>query len=137
MNRHVGASFALSVFWVVLFAVLLYQPERGPDPAPPPTSKPAAPDPAPPPTPPPMKPAAAEPVAAVAPAPRIRPVSRTRPAATPRSAFTIVAEGETLDDVASRVYGTADRAESLWRANRDLLGRPRDPLRPGMLLRTP
>ena len=39
----------------------------------------------------------------------------------PRSAFTTVKDGESLDDVALRVYGSADRVDALWRANRDLL----------------
>jgi hypothetical protein len=55
----------------------------------------------------------------------------------PRSAFTTVKEGESLDDVALRVYGSADQAEALWRANRDLLPRRDSSLRAGAALRTP
>jgi hypothetical protein len=46
-------------------------------------------------------------------------------------------EGETLADVALRVYGSADRANLLWLANRDFLDRRDDPLRAGTPLRTP
>jgi nucleoid-associated protein YgaU len=73
--------------------------------------------------------------------PLARPVSRrlANPPAPPepRGAFTQARAGETLDDVAVRVYGTADAARSLWLANRDLLDRADAPLRPGTLLRTP
>jgi hypothetical protein len=55
----------------------------------------------------------------------------------PRSAFTTVKDAESLDDVALRVYGSADRADSLWRANRDLLPRRNSPLSSGAVLRTP
>jgi hypothetical protein len=55
----------------------------------------------------------------------------------PRSAFTVVQRGETLRDVAVRVYGSADPLDSLWRANRDLLPRKDSPLIAGSVLRTP
>jgi hypothetical protein len=55
----------------------------------------------------------------------------------PRSPFTVVRKGETLRDVAVRVYGSADPLDSLWRANRDLLPRQDSPLAPGSVLRTP
>jgi hypothetical protein len=55
----------------------------------------------------------------------------------PRSAFTAVKDGESLDDVAIRVYGTSDRADSLWRANRDLLPQRTSPIPAGAVLRTP
>lgn len=55
----------------------------------------------------------------------------------PQHAFTTVASGEQLQDVARRVYGTADAADRLWRANRDTLNRPDSPVEPGTLLRTP
>jgi nucleoid-associated protein YgaU len=55
----------------------------------------------------------------------------------PHGSFTVVKAGETLADVALRVYGTTREAASLWRANRDALLRPDSPLEVGMLLRTP
>jgi hypothetical protein len=63
--------------------------------------------------------------------------SRPRPRPTPRGAFTVVEEGETLADVAIRVYGDADRADDLWRSNRDQAPGRTGLLRAGMLLRTP
>jgi hypothetical protein len=55
----------------------------------------------------------------------------------PRSAFTVVQGGESLKDVAVRVYGSVDRLDLLWRANRDVLPRSDSPLAPGAVLRTP
>jgi nucleoid-associated protein YgaU len=54
-----------------------------------------------------------------------------------RAPFTIVGSGETLSDVARRIYGTGDEAEWLWRANRDLVGEPGATVPPGTVLRTP
>ena len=52
----------------------------------------------------------------------------TAPASTvPRAAYTVVQKGETLKDVAVRVYGSSDRLDSLWRANRDVLPRSDSP----------
>jgi nucleoid-associated protein YgaU len=51
--------------------------------------------------------------------------------------FTIVGSGEALTDVARRIYGTADKAEWLWRANRDLVVEPGATVSPGTVLRTP
>ena len=69
-----------------------------------------------------------------------RPVSRREvvrpPVAEPRGAFTRVRRGETLADVARRVYGTDD-AESLWKSNRDLIDGPAATPGEGTLLRTP
>lgn len=59
---------------------------------------------------------------------------KPRPA---RSAFTQATEGESLTDVAVRVYGTSDAAKTLWMANRDLIERPETVLVAGTLLRTP
>jgi hypothetical protein len=160
MNRHPGVSVALSFALVAFFAVILYQPEHIPLPhageefaaresTPLPVLPPA---PAPPLTP-------AEPLT-VAPAPRpaIVPVAATTwpvPSADrgvehadperPRPAvglpaqpgFTLAGEGETLRDVALRVYGSADHADALWRLNRDLVGQPDAILEAGALLRTP
>jgi hypothetical protein len=55
----------------------------------------------------------------------------------PRGAFTSVRDGETLADVARRVYGPASDPNTLWMANRDLIARKDAPLRAGMMLRTP
>jgi nucleoid-associated protein YgaU len=159
MNERVAPSFALSFLVVALAAVALYRP----DPPPPtilpqrhPVAKSAAARPAParelasaedPPAPSPP-PAVAEPgrLAAVAtpvaeavpPAPApVRPVSRRQPIGRPRSAFTRVARGESLADVARRVYGSAEATRPLWLANRDQVARLDQPLREGTLLRTP
>jgi hypothetical protein len=48
-----------------------------------------------------------------------------------------VREGETLTDVARRLYGSADAAEALWQVNRDHVSRPDTPLPSGTPLRTP
>ena len=61
-----------------------------------------------------------------------------RPGPTsPRPSFAVVAPGESLADVAARVYGTRDEAESLWKANRDQVERVDSPLTTGTLLRAP
>ena len=54
-----------------------------------------------------------------------------------RSAFTVVLAGETLEDVSTRVYGSNNSTETLWKANRDRLTRIDSPLTRGTLLRTP
>ena len=54
-----------------------------------------------------------------------------------RSAFTTVKDGETLEDVTLRIYGSSDQLDLLWRANRDLLPRKDSPLSAGAVLRTP
>jgi hypothetical protein len=74
--------------------------------------------------------------------PGVAPVTAARPrrdhrARQPRAAFTVVEANETITDVAVRVYGTADEADVLWRANRDAMPRQDSPLSPGTLLRTP
>jgi hypothetical protein len=86
---------------------------------------------------------------APAPAPRQRtepPPGRATPAAmsqahpaprASRSAFTRAEEGETLRDVAVRVYGTSDAETKLWLANRDLVDGRDARLSRGTLLRTP
>jgi hypothetical protein len=56
---------------------------------------------------------------------------------TPKAPFTIVKAGEKLADVATRVYGTSDAAEPLWRANRDQVALIDSPLASGTILRTP
>lgn len=55
----------------------------------------------------------------------------------PSSSFTQVDEGESLTDVALRVYGTRDATAALWLANRDIIDHRDLPLNKGMLLRTP
>lgn len=55
----------------------------------------------------------------------------------PRSAFTTVKDGETLEDVTVRIYGSSDQLDLLWRANRDLLPRKNSPLSASAVLRTP
>jgi hypothetical protein len=55
----------------------------------------------------------------------------------PRGAFTSVRDGETLADVARRVYGPSGDPNELWLANRDLIGGKNAPLRAGTMLRTP
>jgi hypothetical protein len=163
MNRYPGASIALSFALVAVFAVILYQPDH----APLPRARESAsvigpvPSPAPPPEPPLT---AAEPLIA-APGPVLNPppraivpvASATRPVATAERAgdhtdsgthrpavvapvqegFIVALEGETLRDVALRVYGSADEGEGLWRLNRDLVGRQDALLGAGTLLRTP
>jgi nucleoid-associated protein YgaU len=56
---------------------------------------------------------------------------------TPRPAFAIVEQGETLAQVAVRVYGSNDATEALWQANRDQVERVDSPLARGTLLRVP
>jgi hypothetical protein len=55
-----------------------------------------------------------------------------------RAPFTIVGEGETIADVARRVYGPGnDDVQWLRRANREVLGGPGEALSAGTVLRTP
>ncbi len=67
----------------------------------------------------------------------VRAVAQSAPRSRPLSAFTRVENGESLRDIALRVYGSEDALRLLWQANRDELDRPDDPLRVGMVLRTP
>jgi hypothetical protein len=66
-----------------------------------------------------------------------RPPQKTSSARSRRSAFTTALESETIEDVSSRVYGTPEHGDLLWRANRDTLPQRNSPLSTGMLLRTP
>jgi hypothetical protein len=182
MNRHVGASFTLSVLAVVFFAVILYEPEHARSPRPSASAEPSRPDTAgpasavaraPAPTPgvhlteglsgpvaassaptdrtvdvaAPRRPAPSPRVAAASSRPqgtngetgpmvRVASNRQARPPAR-RSAFTEVAAGESLADVAVRVYGTPDATNSLWRANRDVIDGRDASLQAGTLLRTP
>jgi hypothetical protein len=66
------------------------------------------------------------------------PAAASSPARTAhRSPFTTVKDGETLEDVTIRIYGSADQLDLLWRANRDILPRKISPLSAGAVLRTP
>jgi nucleoid-associated protein YgaU len=134
MNPRLGLSCAWSFLIVVVVAVALYRPDP-----PQGTARPAAsavprssgvatgPEPA---------PAPREVIAGrVADAPA-GPAPR-RPARRPSGAFTRVAAGESLAEVALRVYGTAEAARTIWQANRDQLDRPDAPLGAGTVLRTP
>jgi hypothetical protein len=51
--------------------------------------------------------------------------------------FTTVREGETLEAVARRVYGSDDALHALWLANRDRLESAEAPVATGSILRTP
>lgn len=187
MNRHVGASFTLSVLVVVFFAVILYEPEHARHPRPAgsvsaPQESAATSAPVPIPTPgipltEAVTDAMPEPVASAAvrdtpgsaverlprasarevrSSPRVasarsRPYGAASDSSTTvrvassrqaldrgrRSAFTHVVDGESLADVAVRVYGTSEAASALWRANRDIIDRSDASLRAGTLLRTP
>jgi hypothetical protein len=148
MDRHPGASITLSFALVALFAIILYQPEHTPLPhakediAARKAERPTiAPEPMPAVT-------AGEPLPALpapTPAPRvILPAAATiekphQPSVIlpAQEGFTQALEGETLRDVAVRVYGSADEAEALWRLNRDLVARRDATLSAGTLLRTP
>jgi tetratricopeptide (TPR) repeat protein len=67
------------------------------------------------------------------------PPARSDPVSIPRRdpEVTIVDHGETLDDVAIRVYGTRAGVETLLRSNREVLTRRKGPLRAGLQLWTP
>ena len=126
MDKNVGASFGLSVLIVVFFAVILYQPDN-----PAPTAAAVA---------------SVEPLEAhppeLSPTPPV--ASAARPATSnvarpvsvrsvePRGPFTTVREGESLADVARRVYGRAGCVEVLWLANRDRLDRVDSPVTLGL-----
>lgn len=62
------------------------------------------------------------------------PVETPRPG---RAAFTHSVAGETLADVAVRVYGSPDSTRTLWMVNRDVIDGPNSVLVAGTLLRTP
>lgn len=129
MIRQAHLCAALSLLLAAVATLLLYQPEGNRA-----TIASGAPE-----------PVIAERVPELSPgSPWIEPPSphETAPAAQrdsrlARKTFTAVTPGERLQDVARRVYGTADATERLWRANRDTLPGPDSPLQPGMLLRTP
>ena len=141
MIRHSGACVLLSTLILILAAVVLYRSE-------PPTvlgsSSPTQVE-APPQTP-------SSPVSEVVePAPIETPTrekaesSPSRPEnpsqstaiRTPEAPFTLSEKGETLEDVARRIYGTSEVAESLRLFNRDLIQRVDSPIKTGSALRTP
>jgi hypothetical protein len=167
MSQHLGPTYAISVLIVLLCAIAFYRGEGRALPARPvpvgtqvdvargrePRTVRPAPGPVGPategsstalpgwlPAGPPVGPKVAEaPVASgqVAARPAARPVSRAHVRPGPRGAFTRVEAGETLADFAERVYGSAGKADDVWRANRDQLPSVASLPEAGMLLRTP
>jgi hypothetical protein len=81
--------------------------------------------------------ASARPSGRMLPAPSAGVQRTTDSTRSAQSAFTSALESETLEDVSSRVYGTPEHGDLLWRANRDTLPKRNTPLSTGMLLRTP
>jgi hypothetical protein len=141
MIRHVGASVLLSGAILVLAAVVLYRAEvpsgsqgwvEGPVEAVPEAVEAKAP-----------KPADAAPVETPIreepEAPALVEEDQAEPAVVrrPEAPFTLCEPGETLRDVARRIYGSAGMAEPLREVNRDLVGRIDEPVKPGLALRTP
>ncbi len=109
MDRRPLLSIPLSIAIVGFFALALYQPARKPPPA------------------------GAETAARAAPPATRAGLERPRGAVD----FTVVRVGETLEDVAERVYGQRAAAPAIVRANRDVLARGVAALEAGALLRTP
>ena len=162
MVRDSALGALLSFAIIAVVAVAFYRPEPAadlarPSPAPVTTAEPAAIIPAAvtePPTPPPSVPNVETPLPrstrvsrsyrvprptkvearSQAPAP---PKRRSPKPHQPASAFASVEAGETLADVAWRVYGDESAAATLRSANRDQLSGPDATLHAGMLLRTP
>ncbi len=171
MNRNVTASFSLSVSLVLLFAVLLYQPDgpvsvplqatsvshaeprkpvsnltesRPPLKAGSPLTESSAGDgesDAPTPTPvaraEAIEPSAVEVTSGPSRGGRSQEAKPALGTARPTSAFTHARPGESLADIAIRVYGSPDSAGKIWMANRDLIVSPNAVLPGGTLLRTP
>ena len=54
-----------------------------------------------------------------------------------RPTYAVVGPGESLPDIAARIYGSRDATQSLWKANRDQVERVDSPLANGILLRAP
>ncbi len=141
MIRHSGACVLFSVLILVLAAVVLYRSEPTPARAEeivPPVE--AVPD-----VPPNPAEVEAEPPPVETPT-RKEPESGGMPAETgpepvevrrPEAPFTLSEPGETMLDVARRVYGTPEVAPALRQVNRDLIDRDDVPIRPGSALRTP
>lgn len=132
MNGSTATSIALSFLLVAGTAAVFYQPDR-----PPPRVSAAGPkriDPQPPsPARKPQTDATLKRSSLDSSAPRSAKPGLRRP----ESAFATVQAGETLADLAARVYGSADLASVLFQANRDQLERLDDHLAPGTVLRTP
>lgn len=143
MRRAMGPSVVYSTLIVLAVAVAFREPDRprpglalGPPAGPASTAEVPEPDPPPPDMP--VEAVARGPATGPDPGrPRIRPVSAPAVARRPASDFTLVTEGERLADVSARVYGPGHDPRELWRANRDQLATPDEPLHVGMLLRTP
>jgi hypothetical protein len=168
MDEHLGASIPLSFGLVIVFAIVLYQPDEiplprgGPDVS---ASKPqrartAPSSPLPELTPEeplvrrsaaaatdaeasamrpiPAADARGDRIASVPlPSASKTPVRRSIPVLPPCEGFAQALDGETLRDVAIRLYGSADETEAIWRLNRDLIRRREGILPAGTLLRTP
>lgn len=158
MNQHLGATYTLSVLVVVAFAVAFHRVGERAGP-PKPANKvsargiesrpePARPEVAAAPARPPVeakptarveivrpKVAAVEHAPPKEPRPAVRPVSEVKE--RHRGAFARVEPGESLADVALRLYGSPTMAEALWKANRDQVSSSSTPLEAGMTLRTP
>ena len=121
MNRHLGATYAISVLIVVVVAVVFRRLEPVVAPSP-------------------LKTAAkAEPASSA-----VRSISKveTRSPTVPpakRGAFTTARANETIEAVAVRVYGSADAdvIDDLLRANRDQVPSRSSALHEGMPIRTP
>ncbi len=167
MNENVGASFGLSVLVVVFFAVALFEPEGGrpsrgnggqtarasaeperveaqpPVPELTPVAEPKA-----------ARPGTVASTHRAAPGLARRAVSGSKTAKSqvvatrrveprdtkpnaPLGPFTEARPGETLEDVAWRVYGSDRVVDSLRKANRDLVRDEAVPLVAGALIRTP
>lgn len=151
MPRHTAASCLLSALIVSLVGFALHRPESLAQAGPEGTSPIVRTRPEPPPVPPPPPPTPTGGVAwdpvppdatgALEPAVRSPSVrEESLPAGSPQvkaSPFARVRAGETLNDVARRVYGDPAAAALLWEANRDQLTRREGSLPAGTLLRTP
>ena len=138
MNGSTTTSFALSFLLVAVAAVVFYQPDRPPPrvSAVGPNAKAV-----------PKTPSPSERPENNASTPKSPPVAVTVPPAAPKSqakrprrpssAFATVADGESLADVAARVYGLPEAAAVLFRANRDQIDRVDEKPPVGTVLRTP
>lgn len=155
MIEHPGPSFLLSAFLVVGAALILYRPEPEPsvvvaDPA---TNEPASvvaseppPKVEPPEVEPPVEPTAGKawpggrdpsPPEPAPPREATEPARRSNTRRPIDSPFASVQPGETITDVARRVYGSEAEAPRLWSANRDVVPALDAILEPGTVLRTP
>lgn len=127
MIARAGTCVTLSLVIVVVASVVLHRPDRvkrGLEVRSSPGDKRAESE----------QPTAAPPM----PKPRVTAkASNQSPPNRPKAAFDRVGAGETLADVAHRVYGDGANVEALWRVNRDQLASTASEVHPGMVLRTP